>query len=166
MGKIAFSKLINCAKLHRTQFDANGNILEVQIAKTLNHPNVVKYHDNGEVVLDGRKFAYIVFDYISGETASQYIAREGSLSVYDAKTIVLGILNGIKFLHTQQEPIMHNDLTIQNVMLDMSKGTNVPRIIDFGYARYLSQGSSSFNKKRVISFLFWHPEAIEWCVFG
>lgn len=61
-GKNRFLKLINCAKLHRTQFDANGNILEVQIAKTLNHPNVVKYHDNGEVVLDGRKFAYIVFD--------------------------------------------------------------------------------------------------------
>ena len=49
-GKNRFLKLINCAKLHRTQFDANGNILEVQIAKTLNHPNVVKYHDNGEVV--------------------------------------------------------------------------------------------------------------------
>ena len=159
-GKNRFLKLINCAKLHRTQFDANGNILEVQIAKTLNHPNVVKYHDNGEVVLDGRKFAYIVFDYISGETASQYIAREGSLSVYDAKTIVLGILNGIKFLHTQQEPIMHNDLTIQNIMLDMSKGTNVPRIIDFGYARYLSQGSSSFNKNGLSPF-YLAPEALK-----
>ena len=158
-GKNRFLKLINCAKLHRTQFDANGNILEVQIAKTLNHPYVVRYHDNGEVVLDGRKFAYIVFDYISGETASQYIAREGSLSVYDAKTIVLGILNGIKFLHTQQEPIMHNDLTIQNVMLDMSKGTNVPRIIDFGYARYLSQGSSSFNKNGLSPF-YLAPEAL------
>lgn len=146
-GKNRFLKLINCAKLHRTQFDADGNILEVQIAKSLNHPNVVKYHDNGEVVLDGRKFAYIVFDYISGETVSQYVAREGYLSVYDAKTIVIGILNGVKFLHALQEPVIHNELTIQNVMLDMSKGTNVPRIIDFGYARYLSQGSSAFNKK-------------------
>lgn len=158
-GKNRFLKLINCAKLHRTQFDANGNILEVQIAKALNHPNVVKYHDNGEVVLDGRKFAYIVFDYISGETTSQYIAREGSLSVYDAKTIVLGILNGVKFLHTQQEPIIHNEVTIQNVMLDMSKGLNTPRIIDFGYARYLSQGSSSFNRNGLSPF-YLAPEAL------
>lgn len=52
---------------------------------------------------------------------------------------------------------MHNDLTIQNVMLDMSKGTNVPRIIDFGYARYLSQGSSSFNKNGLSPFI-WHPK--------
>lgn len=84
-GKNRFLKLINCARLHRTQFDVDGNILEVEIAKTLNHPNIVKYHDNGETVINGRKFAYIVYDYISGETASQYIAREGSLSVYDAK---------------------------------------------------------------------------------
>ena len=34
-GKNRFLKLINCAKLHRTQFDADGNILEVQIAKLL-----------------------------------------------------------------------------------------------------------------------------------
>ena len=47
IGKNRFLKLINCAKLHRTQFDEDGNILEVEIAKSLNHPNIVKYHDNG-----------------------------------------------------------------------------------------------------------------------
>ena len=159
LGKNRFLKLINCAKLHRTQFDDDGNILEVQIAKFLDHPNIVKYHDNGEAVLDGRKFAYIVFDYISGETASQYVAREGSLSVYEAKTIVLGILNGVKFLHSLPEPVIHNELTIRNVMLDMSKGLSTPRIIDFGYARYLSQGSSSFNKKGLSPF-YLAPETL------
>jgi len=92
-GKNRFLKLINCAKLHYTQFDVDGNILEVEIAKSLNHPNIVKYHDNGETIINGRKYAYIVFDYISGETASQYLAREGSLSVYEVKNIIIGILN-------------------------------------------------------------------------
>lgn len=151
-GKNRFLKLINCAKLHRTQFDEDGNILEVEIAKSLNHPNIVKYHDNGETVINGRKYAYIVFDYISGETASQYVAREGSLSVYDAKNIVLGVLNGVKFLHSLAEPVIHNELTIQNIMLDASIGLNAPRIIDFGYARYLSQGSSAFNKNGLSPF--------------
>ena len=44
-GKNRFLKLIDCAKLHRTQFDSNGNILEVDIAKQLNHPNIVKLLD-------------------------------------------------------------------------------------------------------------------------
>lgn len=151
-SKNRFLKLINCAKLHRTQFDADGNILEVEIAKSLNHPNIVKYHDNGEIIINGRKYAYIVFDYISGETLSQYVAREGCLSVYDAKQIVIGILNGVRFLHSLSEPVIHNELTIQNIMLDVATGMNTPRIIDFGYARYLSQGSSSFNKKGLSPF--------------
>lgn len=151
-GKNRFLKLINCAKLHRTQFDEEGNILEVEIVKFLNHPNIVKYHDNGETIINGRKYAYIVFDYISGETVSQFVAREGSLSVYDAKNIVLGVLNGVKFLHSLAEPVIHNELTIQNIMLDASTGLNTPRIIDFGYARYFSQGSSAFNKKGLSPF--------------
>ncbi len=152
IGKNRFLKLINCAKLHRTQFDEDGNILEVEIAKSLNHPNIVKYHDNGGTVINGRKYAYIVFDYISGETASQYVTREGSLSVYDAKNIVLGVLNGVKFLHSLAEPVIHNELTIHNIMLDASTRLNTPRIIDFGYARYLSQGSSAFNKNGLSPF--------------
>ena len=158
-GKNRFLKLINCAKLHRTQFDSDGNILEVQIAKQLNHPNIVKYRDNGETIISGKKFAYIVFDYISGETAAQFLTREGDCTVYEAKNIALGILNGVKFLHSLSEPVIHNELTIQNVMLDASSGTNVPRIIDFGYARYLSQGSTAFNKNGLSPF-YLAPEAL------
>lgn len=158
-GKNRFLKLINCAKLHRTQFDKEGNILEVEIAKLLDNPNTVKYRDNGEIVINGRKFAYIVFDFISGETASQFLAREGKCSVYDAKTIVCGVLNGLRFLHSLSEPVIHNELTIQNIMLDVSSGNVVPRIIDFGYARYLSQGSSAFNKNGLSPF-YLAPEAL------
>lgn len=158
-GKNRFLKLINCAKLHRTQFDNDGNILEVQIAKQLNHPNIVKYRDNGEAIINGKKFAYIVFDYISGETAAQYLTRESDCSVYEARSITIGILNGLKFLHSRSEPVIHNELTLQNVMLDASSGTNVPRIIDFGYARYLSQGTTAFNKNGLSPF-YLAPEAL------
>lgn len=158
-SKNRFLKLINCAKLHRTQFDESGNILEVKIAKNLNHPNLVKYHDNGDLILEGRKYAYIVFDYISGETASQFLAREDECSVYDAKNIVIGVLEGLRFLHSLPEPIIHNEITPQNIMLDTSAGPVVPKIIDFGYARYLSQGSSAFNKNGLSPYYI-APEAL------
>lgn len=158
-GKNRFLKLINCTKLHRTQFDAGGNILEVEIAKQLDHPNVVKYRDSGDIILSGRKFAYIVFDYISGETTSQFLAREGECSVYEAKSIVMGVLNGLKFLHSLSEPIIHNEITLQNIMVDISSGNKVPKIIDFGYARYLSQGSTAFNKNGLSPF-YLAPEAL------
>lgn len=159
MGKNRFLKLINCAKLHRTQFDLEGNVLEVEIAKQLDHPNIVKYRDDGETLINGRKFVYIVFDYISGETTSQFLAREGECSVYDAKNIVIGVLNGLKFLHSLHEPIIHNEITLQNIMVDVSSGATVPKIIDFGYARYLTQGSTAFNKNGLSPFSL-APEAL------
>ena len=158
-GKNRFLKLINCAKLHRTQFDGEGHILEVEIAQQLNHPNIVKYKDNGETILNGRKYAYIVFDFISGETVSQLLSRDGDCSVYDAKSIVVGVLNGLKFLHSLPGPIIHNEITLQNIMVDVSLGSTTPKIIDFGYARYLSQGSSAFNKNGLSPF-YLAPEAL------
>ena len=158
-GKNRFLKLINCAKLHRTQFDSEGNVLEVEIAKQLDHPNIVKYRDSGETIINSRKYAYIVFDYISGETTSQFLAREGDCSVYNAKIIVIGILNGLKFLHSLHNPIIHNEITLQNVMVDVYSGATIPKIIDFGYARYLSQGSSAFNKNGLSPF-YLAPEAL------
>ena len=54
-GKAQFLKLFVLAKLHRTQFDENGNVLEIEILKRTNHPNVVKYYDSEEFVLNGNK---------------------------------------------------------------------------------------------------------------
>ncbi|MBQ0086777.1 MAG: AAA family ATPase [Bacteroidales bacterium] len=145
-GKNCFLKLFNYAKLHRTQFDSDGDVLELKISKLLAHPNLTSYKDSGELVINGQKMAFIVYDYISGETVSQKVTREQRCSIYEAKQIVLGVLNGIKYLHSLSEPIIHNELTIDNVMLDMSTDISVPKIIDFGYARFLNQNIQSYKK--------------------
>lgn len=160
LGKNFFLKLINYAKLHRTQFTEGGKVLEVEIAKQLNHPNITTYHDSGETMLNGRRYVYLVFDFIAGETAAQRTTREQGCSVYDAKQIVLGVLNGLKFLHGLSTPIIHNELTIQNIMLDLSSETSMPvaKIIDFGYARYMNQSISSFMREGLNPF-YLAPEA-------
>ncbi len=139
-----FLKLFNYAKLHHTQFDENGEVLELVISKQLDHPNLTHYHDCGEIVLNGQKMAYIVYDFISGETLAQKTGRERGCSVYEAKQYVLGVLEGVKFLHSLPDPVIHNELTTENVMLDMKD--NTPKIIDFGHARFLSQNRSAFQK--------------------
>lgn len=143
-GKNFFMKLFNYAKLHHTQFDENGDVLELVISKQLNHSNLTHYHDSGEMVLNGQKMAYIVYDYISGETLAQKTGREQGCSVYEAKQYILGVLEGVKLLHNLPEPVIHNELTTENVMLDMKD--NTPKIIDFGYARFLSQKRNAFQK--------------------
>lgn len=149
-GKNYFLKLLDYAKLHRTQFDENNEILELILSVQLKHPNLTCFHDNGELMLGNKKLAYIVYDFISGETLAQRLARLQMLSVFDAKDIIIGVLNGVKYLHSLPRPIIHNELTVQNVMLDMTD--NSAKIIDFGYARFFDQGNKSFMKEGLNSF--------------
>ncbi len=143
-GKNYFLKLFNYAKLHHTQFDENGDVLELVISKQLDHPNLTHYHDSGELTLNRQKMAYIVYDFISGETLAQKTGRERGCSVFEAKQYVMGVLEGVRFLHSLSEPVIHNELITENVMLDMKD--NTPKIIDFGYARFLSQNRAAFQK--------------------
>jgi len=139
-----FLKLFDYNKLHRTQFTDNGDVLEIETLKQITHPNLVKYNDNGNIIIDNHKYAYVVLDFISGETLAERMKRENTLNAYDAKNIILGVLNGLNFLHDKQ--IIHNDITNQNVMLDLSGKVIIPKIIDFGYARLLRQSNKDFLK--------------------
>lgn len=158
-GKNRFLKLINSARLHRTQFDSDGNVLEIEITKQLNHPNIVKYIDSGNLIIKGRKFDFIIYDYISGETVAQFLSREGECSIYEAKNIILDVLEGLKYIHNLPKPVIHNEITPNNIMLDKTGGISKSKLIDFGYARYLSQGSNAFNKNGLSPF-YLSPEAM------
>lgn len=145
-GKTKLLKLFAYSKLHRTQFDGNGDVLEIQVLKNIKHPNLVKYSDSGELLLYGQKYAYAILDFISGETLADKLKREQTINPYEAKNIISGVLNGLNYLHSLQNPIIHNDITNLNVMLDLSGKIAIPKIIDFGYARFLSQSNKDFLK--------------------
>jgi transitional endoplasmic reticulum ATPase len=140
-------KLFSYSKLHRTQFDQNGDVLEIEVLKKLKHPNIVKLIDSGNLLIENQKYAYAILDFISGETLADKMKREQTFNPYEAKDIILGVLNGLNYLHNQQNPIIHNDITNLNVMLDLSGQVSVPKIIDFGYARFLSQSNKDFQKE-------------------
>ncbi|MES2275449.1 MAG: AAA family ATPase [Bacteroidota bacterium] len=139
-----FLKLFDFAKLHRTQFTESGEVLEIEMLKQIKHSNLVKYNDCGNIVIDNQKLAYVVLDFVSGETLADKMKREITLNLYEAKSIILSVLNGLNYLHNKQ--IIHNDITNQNVMLDLSGKVTILKIIDFGYARFLKQSNKDFLK--------------------
>lgn len=146
-GKLYFLKLFNYSKLKSSAFDEANNILEIELVKSLEHPNLVSYKDSGEIIIENKKYAYLVLSFIAGETLTERLVREGFTSIYDVNQVMTDILEGLKYLHQQSNPIIHNEVTLQNVMLDLSSGTPKAKIIDFGYARTFHQSSKSFNKE-------------------
>lgn len=139
-----FLKLFYYNKLHRSQFTPDGDVLEIEILKQIKHPNLVKYNDSGNIIINDQKFAYVVMDFISGETVASKMKRKNGFNQYEAKNIILSVLNGLNYLHNKQ--IIHNDISHHNVILDLSAKVVIPKIIDFGYARLLHQTNKDFLK--------------------
>lgn len=157
-GKLRFLKLIYYSMLQYSQFDKDGSIIEVEVAKKLNHPNVCKYVDCGKLIANGQQLAYIVTEFVSGETLDKRIARE-DLSVYEIKQVAKALLSALQYLHSQPTPIIHNEVTIQNLMLDLSGTLENLKLIDFGYARFLNQELAKPNLKQLNPF-YMAPERL------
>ncbi len=138
-GKTRFLKLINYSKLNRNQIDDNGRVIEVEIAKLLKNHNLCQFIDTGNMMMNGSQYAWFVTEFVSGETLSQRIIRDDEISVYEIKTIAKMVLSALSFLHSQPIPVIHNEVTTQNVFLNLVGELQDLKLIDFGYARFLNQ---------------------------
>lgn len=144
-GKTRFLKLINYSKLNRNQIDDNGRVIEVEIAKLLHHHNLCQFIDSGNMMMNGSQYAWFVTEFVSGETLSQRIIRDEEISVYEIKTIAKAVLSALSFLHSLPIPVIHNEVTIQNVFLNLVGDLQDLKLIDFGYARFLNQPPAKPN---------------------
>ena len=138
-GKTRFLKLINYSKLNRNQIDDSGRVIEVEIAKQLHHHNLCQFVDAGNMMMNGGQYAWFVTEFVSGETLSQRMIRDDKISVYEIKTIAKAVLSALAFLHSQTTPVIHNEVTIQNVFLNLVGELQDLKLIDFGCARLLNQ---------------------------
>lgn len=151
-GKTRFLKLINYAKLNRHQIDDEGHVVEAEISKRLNHHNLCNYIDSGSIMVNGGQRTYIVTEFVSGETLAQKIIRENEISVYDIKKIAKAVLSALDSIHNQECPIVHGEVTIQNVMLNLVGGYEDLKLIDFGHARFLNQPLAKPNLEELNPF--------------
>ena len=98
---------------------------EVQISRTLDHPNVVRMIDYGEQ--DG--ILYLSMEYIQGETLRDMLPSKG-MTLQDGLPIALGIVQGL--IHAHQRGIVHRDLKPDNVMVTENK---LVKVMDLGLAK-------------------------------
>jgi len=143
-------KLYNSAKLTNHDF-SNGNLLEVEILKSLNVDNIVNFVDYGEYINDAQKYYYIIFDFISGETIKDKFQREGVFSQYAAVPTIIYLLETLNKIHKHSPAVIHNNINMESVFLDYSNAEK-PVLTDFGFARYITSKSNSIDLNRLNPF--------------
>jgi serine/threonine-protein kinase len=96
------------------------------VAKLSDSPYVVGVIDAGED--HGR--AYIVFEYVKGETLRDRIRRDGRLEINEAIDVTIAIARALSVAHAAG--IVHRDVKPHNVMIAT---TGEIKVTDFGIAR-------------------------------
>jgi serine/threonine protein kinase len=97
------------------------------------HANVLPIIDAD--IYDGQ--VVIVSEYADGGTLADRLKTEGIFHLEQAVEMVLGILNGLEYLHNKD--IIHRDIKPQNILLQ----GETPRLADFGISRAMQATHTS-----------------------
>ena len=99
---------------------------EAEAASQLHHPNILPIYSYGEQ--DG--LPYIIMPYMTGGTLSEYIAKNGPLSLEEAQWHLEQLASALDYAHEQG--CVHCDVKPANILLD---GARRIMLADFGIAR-------------------------------
>jgi eukaryotic-like serine/threonine-protein kinase len=106
------------------RFDA-----ERQALAMMDHPNIARVFDAGETE-NGRP--YFVMELVDGVPLTQYCDNH-RLTPRERLELFIPICQAVQ--HAHQKGIIHRDLKPSNVLVTLSDGQPVPKVIDFGIAK-------------------------------
>ncbi len=134
------------AEIHKARHVGNGNVYALrvmlpaisrtarntklfvggaEVARGLNHPNIVRVFD---VALD-KEMPYVVMEYVEGNNLKQCLLRREGNVADDPLDILMQIARGLRYLHSNK--VIHRDIKPENILV--SKRWEV-KIADFSLA--------------------------------
>ena len=99
---------------------------EARVLARFDHKNIVRVHRFFQM----HGTAYIVMEYVDGETLSSLLQREHTLSCQHLLSILDPLLSGLEIVH--KGDVLHRDIKPGNIII---RDSGVPVLIDFGAAR-------------------------------
>jgi serine/threonine protein kinase len=108
---------------------------EARSAATIRHTNVVTIHDFSEARADGTP-AYIVMEFVRGESLQSLLKREGRLAPERAVSLMQDVCAGVGVAHRQG--VVHRDLKPGNIIVvpaDIEGERETVKVVDFGVAK-------------------------------
>jgi serine/threonine protein kinase len=120
------------------QYDGSALLrfnLERQTLAIMDHPAIAKVFDAGSTPAGQ---PYFVMEYVSGLPITSYCDQK-HLPARERLALLIKVCEGVQ--HAHQKAIIHRDLKPSNILVVEVDGKPVPRIIDFGIAKAISQKS-------------------------
>ena len=105
---------------------------EIQILRTIRHPNIVDIKD----VIELENSVVLFLSKINGGDLYELIHKRTFIDEYEAKFFFYQILLGTEYLH--QSNITHRDLKPENLLLEYPKPWSRVIITDFGMAKRIN----------------------------
>lgn len=146
----------------------NRFFIETELTKMLNHPNLVKFDDSGEY--DG--IFYFTMEFCDrGSVVHLMDKRGGKLEVEEAVNIILQVLDGLHYAHTEKN-VVHRDIKPGNIFLTVDRGQTIAKLGDYGLTKAFdlsglsgqtltgnAMGTPSFMpRQQVLNFKYVEPD--------
>ena len=104
-----------------------------RLAQFQSEDGIVRVYDSFET----NNTAYIIMEYLDGETLTTFLNREGKVPIEKAVEMVTPVIRSLESVH--KAGIIHRDIAPDNIMI--AKDGKV-KLIDFGAARYATTSHS------------------------
>ena len=126
---------------------------EIEILRSLDHPNIVKYFETYE----DEKYLHIVMEYIPGDNLFKVLTEklDHRLTERQISQIMKCLLKAVSFLHHNN--IIHRDIKPENIVFTESGSLKSLKLIDFGLS---IQQNARRENRRVGTPYYMAPEMI------
>jgi serine/threonine-protein kinase len=107
---------------------------EARVLVALTHPNIIRIFDANVVETAYGTLPYLAMEYIEGETIGHLLQRRVRLSLSEANALAEDLCAGLSEAHRLEPPLLHLDLTTENILVTEQGGRLHAKIADFGLA--------------------------------
>ncbi|WP_344313231.1 serine/threonine-protein kinase [Fodinicola feengrottensis] len=136
---------------------------EARLLSVLGHRNIVRLFDAGAVPTADGVRGYFTMEYVAGGSLQRLAdAHHAAVPVEIAVEAVEQVSQGLAVAHAQAPPIIHRDLTLENVLVGYDATGMRVRISDFG----LAQRADPIGRRSVVpgteafTYAFMPPEVV------
>lgn len=138
---------------------------ELKAVKHLDeHSNIAFYEDVFSFQSPDGEYDFAVLQYYPDGNLHTLL-KNTKLSFEQKETILVGILNGLDFLHNNK--IVHRDIKPANILISVRSSSNIdakyiPKITDFGLSKVAEPGKSSVFDNSVVggTYAYSSPEQL------